>query len=173
VRALATLALALAACSPAGDDGLALVEPLVLSPTVELEAATREAAEAWTAATALPIVVGADGVRVHVVDDLENCGSTHTARRLRGELAWVDTIEIRRAVAQCGRWPRTMRHEVGHALLQHYSQDAPPPGDGHTGDGLGLMGANANATVTIDEGALGIVCSIAPCAWMAIEEAEQ
>lgn len=158
----AALALALAGCSAAGDGGQGIRPPLTLTPDSEIEGATRQAAAAWSAATGIPIVIGAGGVRVRVVDDLDACGRTHTLRRPSGAMVRVDAIEIRRAVGKdCGRWPRTVRHELGHAIQQWGSQDAFLQHDGHAAEGL--MALHANSVQVIDGPALELACTGAPC----------
>jgi hypothetical protein len=163
VRRFLILALALAACSPAGDDRLDVSAPLMLSPDAEIADATENAAAAWSGATGIQIVLGSGGVAMRVVDDLDACGRTTTLRRASGRLVRVDTIEIRRALGHdCMRRPGTLRHELGHALQQWGSRDDfPPDEDGHSDEGL--MDAQASSIQVVDEPALELVCAAAPC----------
>lgn len=160
------LLLAMCGCSPVGTEEHTVHPPLSLRPEPELAAATLEAAKAWTESTGIEIAVDGGSVKVEASASLDRCGQTRALRRLGGELYRVDSIVLRANVGDdCGSWARTLRHEIAHALTQHYSRSK-SPGDVHTEDGTGLMGENSNSTDTIDESALLIVCSFAPCAWM-------
>lgn len=162
--AIAILALG---CSAAGADGSNFQAPLVLSPSPEIEPATREAMQAWQAATGIEIQIGAGGVPVSIEDSIQDCGLTFTDRAGTGELRGVHSIVVRRdAGRRCANWSRTLRHEIGHALMNHFSPDV-GPGLGHAE--AGIMADRANATPGLDQAALELVCAIAPCAWMSPE----
>lgn len=144
--------------------------PMMLSPDAELADDLAAAVDAWSAAAGIQALIGVGGIPVYVSDELEDCGSTYTARKERtGKLVRIEAIEIRRSTAECMAWPATLRHELGHALQQWASPDARLRDDGHTDSGL--MMKRASGVTVVDEVSLSKVCSVATCTTFAPEGA--
>jgi hypothetical protein len=166
------LGTALSGCaSVLGDDP----QQLVLTPAPELEAATLEAAQAWSDATGLDVTVGPGGIPVVVDDALQAggnapdegaCGRTYVRRLATGKLVDVRQIAVRLTAPagyHCRTPAGTLRHEIAHALRSLGSPDV-DPGAGHADEGL--FAERANDSSTIDADALAAVCETAACAWM-------
>ena len=169
--AVAFAALGLACGSVEGGPVYPELGPPTLTPDAELADETAAAVEAWAAATGIAIVLGSGGTPVRLSDDIPHCGETLTARRaLDGALAEIQSIEIRSAAPDglyCRPRSGTLRHELGHVIQQYAQALTWPVDDGHAADGL--LAPRANASYVIDEPALEKVCSVADCAWMAVE----
>lgn len=169
IWAMALALLFCSGCSAAGSEGARFVDPLVLSPTPELQADVEDAAARWQAATGIVIQVRPGGVPVSVVDKprlAESCGGTAFMRERDGAFVALVDMQVIASHPQCPSREHTVLHEVGHAVCE-YAVDGEH--DCHTSVPGELMSTQHNLSVTIDEGSLRKVCEFAACAVFAPE----
>jgi hypothetical protein len=161
---LMMIALLMSACATAPAMDVPF-EGVVLSPTPEAEAATREAAERWSAATGLSISIGEGGVPVSFVADAINpAGHRSCAHTVTSPAAGPLYVEVDGTPPEgkCRGAADTIAHELGHVLCHHYQPGASAC---HVEHGLMRSGARANVAedLTINAETLEAVCAVAPC----------
>lgn len=154
-------------CSAAGD---ALEPPqagdVVLSPAPEVAEVVAVAAERWSDATGLAIVVAPGGVPMRVVADAIDpsgyrvCAFTEVSPST-GPVGMA--VDVDPPARTCHGLEQVIAHEIGHIVARTF---APEAGDAHTSTGLMRP---RNGTPEIDAESLAAVCSFAPCRWMAPE----
>lgn len=157
------IAIMCSGCSASGDGGARFVDPLVLSPTPELQADVEAAAARWQAATGIVIQVRPGGVPVSVVEKTRldaACGATAIMRDSDGAFLDLVDMQVIRSHPRCPSREHTVMHEVGHAVCE-YAVDGVT--DCHIAEPGLLMSNQHSPAVAIDEASLGRVCELAKC----------
>jgi len=152
LRLLVCVALLVAAgCEavpPPGSGSPAADEPIVFTPDSDVLAPfVAVAAARWAAATGLDIRVGDGGIPWVLVDRLP----TGTGTESLGATA-ADRSEVLIHVRGKYAWPRTVLHEMGHALW------------GDHVDSMGVLSYHDGYEPIIDTASLESVCERLPCA---------
>jgi hypothetical protein len=132
------------------------------APEDDLLEITQWALSKWEAATGKTLCIDSTGipiVRVPEVwvDEKSVCGNTHKTCYADGAFMHTNYIELSEADVGCISQARVLLHEIGHAIAHHACN-----GILHTEE-YGVLHAKVNASTTIDEPAVTLVCATSDC----------